>query len=76
MMIDLFLNSERQLRSGWWILLFFLVLSSLLVPTLVAAQKNSADVSMGIQAILIALASLICQSLRRKPLYRSTNSIF
>ena len=66
--MNLFLNSEHQLRNGWWILIFFLVLASLLVPTLVVAQQNSVDVSIGLQAVIIALASWICQLLRRKPL--------
>jgi predicted secreted protein len=62
MSINPFLNSERQLRNGWWILIFFLV------PILVVAQQNSTDVSVGLQAVIIAVASWICQLLRRKPL--------
>lgn len=68
MKISPFLNSERQLRNGWWILLFFLVLALFLVPTLITAQQNNMEVSMGIQAIIILLTSLVCQFLRRKPL--------
>lgn len=68
MPINPFLNSERQLRNGWWILIFFLVLASILTPTLIVAQQNSLDVSIGLQAIIIVLASWICQLLRRKPL--------
>jgi len=68
MKVNPFLNSERQLRNGWWILIFFLVLSAFLVPVLMAAQKNNTEVSIGIQAIIIMLASIICQLLRRKPL--------
>ena len=68
MSINPFLNSERQLRNGWWILIFFLVLASMLVPVLLIAQQNSTDVSIGLQAIITILASLICQLLRRKPL--------
>ena len=67
-MINLFLNSERQLRNGWWILIFFLVLAAFLVPVLIAAQANNMEVSIGRQAIIILLASMICQLLRRKPL--------
>ncbi|HXQ38735.1 MAG TPA: type II CAAX endopeptidase family protein [Anaerolineales bacterium] len=68
MMINLLLNSERQLRNGWWVLIFFLVLASILMPALVVAQQNSEDVPIGLQAVIIALASFICQLLRRKPL--------
>jgi uncharacterized protein len=67
MKIDPFLNSERQLRNGWWILIFFLVLALLLFPTLLAAQQNNKEVSIGLQAVIIILASIICQLLRRRP---------
>lgn len=67
MLINPFLNFERQLRNGWWILIFFLVLTSLLVSTLIIAQQNSRDVSIGLQAVIIVIASFICQLLRRKP---------
>lgn len=67
-MINPFLNAERQLRNGWWILIFFLVLAALLTPTLLIAQHNAAEVSIGLQALLVVLTSFICQFLRRKPL--------
>lgn len=68
MIINPFLNSDRQLRNGWWILIFFLVLATFLMPVLLSAQKNNMEVSVGIQAIIIVLASMICQLLLRKPL--------
>jgi hypothetical protein len=68
MMVNPFLNSERQLRNGWWILVFFLVLAMFLVPTMIRAQQSSRDVAIGMQAILIMLTSFMCQLLRRKPL--------
>lgn len=66
-MTDPFLNSRRELRNGWWIMTFLVVLAMLLLPTILLAQANSRDVSMGVQAGIIALASLICQLLRREP---------
>ena len=68
MSINPFLNSEHQLRNGWWILIFFLVLASILMPALLVAQQNSMDVSIGLQAVIIVIASWICQLLRRKSL--------
>ena len=65
MMLNLFLNSERQIRNGWWILIFFLVLAGFLVPAMILAQENNADVSIGLQAIITIIASIICQWLRR-----------
>ena len=60
MLISTFLNSERQLRSGWWILLFFVGLASLLVPTLLIAQQHEMDVSISWQAAIVLLVSILC----------------
>lgn len=68
MTIHPFLNSERQLRNGWWILIFLFVLASLLVPTLIAAQQSSNEIPIGVQAVIVGLTSIACQLLRRKPL--------
>ena len=65
---NLFLNSDHQLRSGWWILVFFLLLALFLVPIIFMAQKAGTDIPIGLQAILIAVVSGFCQLLRRKPL--------
>ncbi|MBL7941435.1 MAG: CPBP family intramembrane metalloprotease, partial [Flavobacteriales bacterium] len=62
-----FLNSDRQLRNGWWILIFFLVLAGFLVPAMVAAQENNGGVSIGLQAVIVLIASLSGQLMRRKP---------
>jgi len=66
--INLFRNSDRQLRSGWWILIFFLLLAFLLVPIIIYSQQAGKEVSIGIQAVLIAAVSGICQLLMRRPL--------
>ncbi|KAA0272172.1 MAG: CPBP family intramembrane metalloprotease [Chloroflexi bacterium] len=63
-----FLNSQRQLRNGWWILIFFLVLALLLFPTLLTAQQNNKEVSIGLQVIIVTLASIICQLPRQRPI--------
>lgn len=68
MKVNLFIDSDRQLRNGWWILVFFFVLAAFLVPILITAQKNNLDVSIGVQAIITIVASMICQWLLRKPL--------
>ncbi len=68
MSIHPFLNSERQLRNGWWIVLFFVVLASLLVPLILLAQQSGKEITMGAQAGIIAVASCVGQWLRRKPL--------
>jgi hypothetical protein len=66
--INPFLNSDCQPRSGWWVLIFYLILASLLVTIILLLQKEGSEVSIGLQAILIAAVSGICQLLRRRPL--------
>jgi membrane protease YdiL (CAAX protease family) len=68
MTLNPFLNSDRQLRNGWWVLIFFLLLAAFLLPMIMIAQENNEAVSMGRQALIILLASLISQLARRKPL--------
>jgi membrane protease YdiL (CAAX protease family) len=63
-----FLNSDQQLRNGWWILIFFLVIAAFLVPAMIMAQQNNMEVSIGVQALIVLIASLTSQLLRRKPL--------
>lgn len=68
MKVNPFLNPERQLRNGWWIPIFFLVLVLLLFPTLQTAQQNNKEVSIGWQAVIVTLVSITCQLLRRRPM--------
>lgn len=63
-----FLNSQRRLRNGWWVLIFFVVLASLLMPFVIVAQQAGIAVSVGLQAVVVAGASGVCQLLRRKPM--------
>jgi uncharacterized protein len=63
-----FLNSERRLRSGWWIAIFFAILAALLVPLIVFGRDANGEVSIAAQALAVAVASLICQALRRRPI--------
>jgi len=67
-LFNIIVNDEHKLRNGWWVLIFFLVLASILVPILLIAQHKGFDVSLGLQAVIVILSSLICQLLRRKPI--------
>lgn len=66
MLSGLFLNAQSRLRSGWWIALFFLVLAGLLIPLLLSARETGAGVPIHQQALIVLVASLLCQGLRRK----------
>jgi uncharacterized protein len=61
-----FLNESNKVRSIWWIPIFFFLLVLFLFPAILISQKNSVDVSIPIQAILIIIVTLICQFLRKE----------
>lgn len=63
-----FLNSQRQLRNGWWIGLFFLLLAALLAPALLLARHYGMELSPLTQSVIVLLATWGCQRLRRRPL--------
>lgn len=58
-------NSEKKLRNGWWMLIFFLVLASFLFPLIFLANRFSFEITMTHQAIIILTVSIICQLLRK-----------
>jgi len=67
MITRLFLNADRRLRSGWWIALFFVVLAGMLLPLILSARDANEGVPLYQQAIIVIVASLVCQFLRRRP---------
>lgn len=70
----IFLNTDDKIRSFWWILIFFILLAIFLFPTIIIAQKESVDVSVSIQAILIIIVTIICQLLRKRPITEITGN--
>jgi membrane protease YdiL (CAAX protease family) len=65
-MKSIFLNSDHQLRNGWWIVIFFIIMASLIIPSKLFADNNGIELSIWAQAGLVFIASLICQSLLRE----------
>jgi membrane protease YdiL (CAAX protease family) len=63
-----FLDEAGKLRNGWWIAIFFAVLTGLLLPLLLLGRAQGAGVPLHEQAGLVLAASLICQGLRRAPI--------
>ena len=63
---NVFFNQEHQLRNGWWIPIFFVILGSMLFPILMWSRKNGTDLEIWKQAILVMIASYLLQLLRRK----------
>jgi membrane protease YdiL (CAAX protease family) len=73
--MNLFLNKEKKIRNIWWVVIFFLLLSSFLFPLILLADRFSFQITMAHQAIMIAIVSIICQWLMGKPLSNLTGSI-
>lgn len=65
-MKNIFLTERNKIRSIWWIPIFFFLLMLFLFPAILVAQQKSGEVSIPIQAILIILATTICQLLRKE----------
>lgn len=64
-----------KLRNGWWIAIFFALLTAMLVPLVISAASEGRQVSFAMQALLVAAVSLICQLLRRRPLSELTGRV-
>jgi membrane protease YdiL (CAAX protease family) len=66
--MHIFLNTQKKLREGWWVAIFFLVLASFLFPLILLADRFSYKVSLTHQLIILLLASILCQFLYNKRL--------
>lgn len=64
--MNIFLNAQNKLREGWWVLIFFLVLASLLVPLIILSHEQAFEVTLVHQLIIILIASIGCQLLYNK----------
>ncbi|OYU93290.1 MAG: hypothetical protein CFE21_21135 [Bacteroidetes bacterium B1(2017)] len=64
--MNIFLNNEHKIKNIWWIVIFFLLLSSFLFPLILLANRYYFEITILHQAIIISLVSWICQLLRRK----------
>lgn len=53
-------------------MIFFLVLTAILAPILIVARQFDMDVPISLQAVIILVASYVCQLLRRQPLSEVT----
>jgi len=63
-----FINPRGKLRNGWWIALFFVILTALLFPLILMSRASETGVPLWQQAAIVLAASLICQAARRKPI--------
>jgi uncharacterized protein len=62
-------NSELRLRSSWWVVIFFLLLAALLFPTILLFDHYGFEVSYWHQVLIIVVATIVCQALRRESFF-------
>ncbi len=67
-----FLNRDRNLRNGWWVVAFLAVLAAMLFPAVLVSARLGHEISIWEQALLIAVATVVLQALRRKPVREVT----
>jgi membrane protease YdiL (CAAX protease family) len=72
---NVFSNSDKKLRNGWWILIYFLVLASILFPLIILADRFSFEITMTHQALIILIVSIICQLLRKDSITKLVGKI-
>ncbi|MBV5314572.1 MAG: CPBP family intramembrane metalloprotease [Prolixibacteraceae bacterium] len=68
MAIHVFVTPYNKIRNVWWVVIFFLILTSFLFPLIILADRFSFEITMLHQLFLILVVSIICQLLRRKPI--------
>lgn len=68
----IFKNQEGEIRSVFWIVIFFIVLASLTLPLVFISQAYKWEITMYHQVIIIIITTLICQFLRKKSITELT----
>lgn len=63
----IFKNQQAELRNGWWIAIFFLLLAVGLLPLLLLSQSQGFSLEPWMQALLVLVVSLLCQRLYGRP---------
>lgn len=67
-----FVNRDRRLRNGWWLAAFLAVLAALLAPAILVSAHLGREVAIFDQVIIIALATVAIQALRRRSVFEVT----
>lgn len=71
----IFLNSNKKIRSAWWVAIFFVILSLFLFPAIMLGDYFGFEIKVWYQVLIILATSLICQVTRGKPLHELVGKI-
>lgn len=66
--MNIFLNKQQELRSNWWVAVFFLVLATFTFPLILVSQQFNWEITIHQQAFIVVLTTFICQAMRKKPI--------
>lgn len=72
---NLLKNTNGQLRNGWWIAIFFFILSLFVSAFIVLADLFRFQITTWHQLVIIVLVSAICQLIRRRTLLEITGTL-
>lgn len=61
--MNILIDSQKKLRSFWWIAIFFLILAAFTFPFVVAAQHYNWEISIHLQAVIVVVTTIICQAM-------------
>ncbi|MFH1574414.1 MAG: type II CAAX endopeptidase family protein [Acidobacteriota bacterium] len=67
-----FVDRDHRLRNGWWVAAFMVLLAVLLAPTIVVSAHLGREITIYEQALIIILATVAIQALRRRPVSEVT----
>lgn len=66
--MKLFYDKQKSLRPFWWIPIFLFILAGMLIPLILLAKHYKTEIPFILQPVIIILATLICQWLKKEPL--------
>jgi len=54
---SLLFTVDRRLRNGWWVAIFFMVLTLVLAPSILIAAQYDHELGVGEQALIVFAAT-------------------
>lgn len=73
--MNIFLKTDRKLRSLWWVAIFFLILAVVTIPIIVISSENQFEITLVHQAIIIVMVNVLCQLISREPISKLTGKL-